>query len=400
MDIETGNNRALPRITLITAVMFTVSSVALSIASSFYLERTLSLLLLGLFLGLGLITSAFALITGGRNKIFDPLYERTDAVGTRYVLFSLTYMMLPVLFQILGYMFIEDFDKLITEYTTRYSLIITVLVLYVIACPMLLLTTRKIPKMVIKQRKMGLGVFAACIAIVCALCLIGTLIGTPIHLILTTPFEHGDSFDISDVMTDTNLFERVLVVGILAPVFEEIMCRKILIDHTISHGQTFSILMSGLIFGLFHGNFQQFFYAALIGMLFALIYIRTGRIRYTIFLHMIVNLSSSVITASLALKLMPYADELSTLTNVPDDVLAAYFVLIMWFLFLGALALTGIILIIVFFRRLMPYRAPDEPGPGKVLGYMFSSPMFWAFVIMNLGQFASEYLPDIFYTLM
>ena len=49
-----------------------------------------------------------------------------------------------------------------------------------------------------------------------------------------------------------------------------------------------------MIFGLCHGNFYQFFYAFGIGLVFGYIYTRTGRIRYTIVLHMIINFLGSV----------------------------------------------------------------------------------------------------------
>lgn len=53
--------------------------------------------------------------------------------------------------------------------------------------------------------------------------------------------------------------------------------------------------MSALFFALFHGNFYQFFYAFGLGAMFAFIYVKTGRLRYTILLHMIINSLSAVV---------------------------------------------------------------------------------------------------------
>lgn len=76
---------------------------------------------------------------------------------------------------------------------------------------------------------------------------------------------------------------------VIAPVMEELMFRKLLIDRTVQYGQKTAVIISGVGFGLFHGNFFQFFYACAIGMVFAYLYSSTGRIRYSIMIHMMIN---------------------------------------------------------------------------------------------------------------
>ena len=49
---------------------------------------------------------------------------------------------------------------------------------------------------------------------------------------------------------------------VLAPVMEELIFRKVLIDRTIVYGDKAAVVLSGLLFGVFHGNFHQFFYAS------------------------------------------------------------------------------------------------------------------------------------------
>jgi hypothetical protein len=58
-------------------------------------------------------------------------------------------------------------------------------------------------------------------------------------------------------------------------------------------------------------------------------------------------------------------------------------------------AVIGIVLMIVWRRRLMPYRAPEEPSAGAVLAGLMRSPMFWSSTAIALSHFASAYLPDI-----
>ena len=53
-----------------------------------------------------------------------------------------------------------------------------------------------------------------------------------------------------------------------------------------------AIVLSAVFFGLYHGNFVQFLYAALLGMLLALMYHRTGTLWTAIVAHMAANLWS------------------------------------------------------------------------------------------------------------
>ena len=55
-------------------------------------------------------------------------------------------------------------------------------------------------------------------------------------------------------------------------------------------------ILSALLFAFFHGNVNQFFYAFLIGGFFAYVYIKTGKIKYSIALHIILNLMGSVVS--------------------------------------------------------------------------------------------------------
>ena len=61
-----------------------------------------------------------------------------------------------------------------------------------------------------------------------------------------------------------------------------------------------SILLSGLLFGLFHGNLFQFFYAAAVGMILAYVYTRTGRYLWCVAMHAIINLMGSIVIPALA----------------------------------------------------------------------------------------------------
>lgn len=81
----------------------------------------------------------------------------------------------------------------------------------------------------------------------------------------------------------------VLAFVVIAPVFEEILFRGILLRRLRGLGDVSAVVLSALAFGLFHANLQQTAYAIVLGMVFAAIVLLTGSIRDTILLHMAIN---------------------------------------------------------------------------------------------------------------
>ncbi len=99
---------------------------------------------------------------------------------------------------------------------------------------------------------------------------------------------------IENLLTGEN-FLAIVMVAILAPVFEELIFRKIIIDRTRKYGEVIAIVYSALAFGIFHCNLYQIFYAFALGLVFGYVYIRTGNVVLTIIMHMSINASSSII---------------------------------------------------------------------------------------------------------
>lgn len=89
------------------------------------------------------------------------------------------------------------------------------------------------------------------------------------------------------------LFCLYAVLG--APVLEELAFRKFLLDRIHPFGETVAALTSALLFGLFHGNAAQFPLAFGVGFISATVYMKTGRIAYSILLHMMINLTGTLL---------------------------------------------------------------------------------------------------------
>ncbi len=88
----------------------------------------------------------------------------------------------------------------------------------------------------------------------------------------------------------------ILLVGVLGPIAEEFFFRGVLYENLKQGIEVWgAMIVSALVFGIFHGNLIQGFYAVLAGLLLAYIYEKTGTILASILLHILFNLSSYIV---------------------------------------------------------------------------------------------------------
>lgn len=164
-----------------------------------------------------------------------------------------------------------------------------------VAFPVCYLVLRRLPAQPPEQHHMTKRRFLELIPVCFCLTYAGSLVGNLLSALLSG----GQAVNALDEFAMDQSPLKILVMVIMAPLLEELICRKLLIDRTVRYGEKLSVLMSGLIFGLLHQNLFQFFYAFAVGCLFAYIYIRTGRIRYTVLLHAIINFAGSVVAPAI-----------------------------------------------------------------------------------------------------
>ncbi|MDF2510532.1 MAG: putative rane protein [Herbinix sp.] len=99
---------------------------------------------------------------------------------------------------------------------------------------------------------------------------------------------------VADAILGGNFFITLLYAAVVAPIIEELIFRKLLLDKVRRFGEKPAILITGVAFGLFHMNLSQFFYASVLGFIFAYVVLKTNTIKYAILLHMMINFSSSI----------------------------------------------------------------------------------------------------------
>lgn len=115
-------------------------------------------------------------------------------------------------------------------------------------------------------------------------------------LIPTTGFFEGlyKFFEATFAMFLNYKIAGFIMICILAPIFEEILFRGIILKGMLNKNinPTYAIIISGFIFGAAHLNPWQFIGAGLLGSIFGFIYYRTKSLVLPIILHALNNILS------------------------------------------------------------------------------------------------------------
>lgn len=243
---------------------------------------------------------------------------------------------------------------------SNYNLYFMILMLsmYLVSMPLMGLLISKVQAGdVIPKRRMTFGQWMIAFLIAYAATytanIVGNVITQLIGAIKGTPVTNA----LGAILTDLNPFIAFFITVICAPVAEELLFRKLLIERTIRYGEGVSVVISGLLFGLFHGNLNQFAYAFILGCLFGFIFVKTGNILYTIAIHMTINFFGSIVSM-LLLKKTGLLEFLEAYTAPDADVMALSMqylpgiaVFMIYALFILGLTIAGIILFAVNARR-------------------------------------------------
>ena len=210
---------------------------------------------------------------------------------------------------------------------------------YILPFPIFYWLMKKLNDVEIEKKTVNAKTFIIYIAITLTLMWIGNITGLIITMLLSGAMQSDIANPVQQLINSSDIWINLLIISIFAPICEEILFRKFLIDRTIKYGAKVSIILSAVLFAPFHGNLNQFFYAFLMGGFFAYVYIRTGKITYTIILHAIVNFMGSVMSLILA-------NSVSNIQNNPNPVdamiIIGYVAIILISLIIGLYGLTKI----------------------------------------------------------
>ena len=173
--------------------------------------------------------------------------------------------------------------------------LLTLVGYYILALPLAFRVCRIMPAPPMTQRSLTPRLIGRWFVIGIALMWIGSLVGTALNDLVY----RIAGLQPVDMVTETfdMLPLSVVLLGacILGPVCEELLFRGLLAGRLARYGQKPAALVSALLFGLYHANVSQFFYAFALGLLLAYAYFYTGSLKAPILLHMLFNFYGSAV---------------------------------------------------------------------------------------------------------
>ncbi|MCM1186537.1 MAG: CPBP family intramembrane metalloprotease [Lachnoclostridium sp.] len=246
-------------------------------------------------------------------------------------------------------------------------IVLSALPMYLIGMPILALLTRRLPGRTPQKHTMKFGqfilAFIMCVGIMYASNFITVAIAGLVGSLKGSPVDNT----VADIAAGADTWVTFGYMVLIAPVFEELIFRKLIVDKTLKYGQGVAIVMSGVMFGLFHGNINQCLYAATMGMFLAFLYAKTGNIKITIGIHMLVNFIGSIISVQV-LKLIDYEGLLDIMEEPVEqqttllmrhimENFPGYMIYMLYACIIMGLMVAGVILLIVYRKRFVM-----EPG--------------------------------------
>lgn len=181
-----------------------------------------------------------------------------------------------------------------------FSLILVFISMHIIAFAVFYLMMKPAaPQPIREKKKMSVKDFIVILIICMGATYLFNMVSLAINYVIGL-FKQSPVVNPLDSVIGGNLVLQILILAVSAPIVEEIIFRKLLLNRLRPYGDKTAIWVSALAFALFHGNLSQALYAMVLGMIFAYVVIRTNDIRYSIALHMIINLLGSAIMPLLA----------------------------------------------------------------------------------------------------
>lgn len=322
------------------------------------------------------------------NAVYMIKREKTPFSRVGWMLFAI--LAITTLLQIIGVAVTAVFAPNIYD-AAWFVWVLSFAPLYLIAIPLGYIIIRPLPKLNAPQQSISFGRLISYLAMSYALMYIGSIIGTFLNAGIAGLRGQELVNPLEELLSGANLYFELIFVGLLAPIFEELVFRKLLLDRIRAYGEGTAILVSGLSFGLFHGNLFQFFYAFGLGSLFAYIYLRTGRVRYTIILHSIINtfsviLSQFVVGNTDIEALQNFGGENpNELLNAVQGNLAQYAVFGLCMLAIMGLFISGIVLLITKRKSAVLFLAPKEIPREQRFKTVFINWGMALFILLSLG---------------
>lgn len=106
--------------------------------------------------------------------------------------------------------------------------------------------------------------------------------------------DFGDLFASEPLDTPVKVLMAFISIAIVPALCEEFLFRGCILSNLLPYGKTTAILASAVLFSMMHGNFAQFFYTFVAGLVLGAVYVETGSIWPCTFIHLFNNFYSVI----------------------------------------------------------------------------------------------------------
>ena len=263
------------------------------------------------------------------------------------------------------------------------------------------LILRRIPVAAPQKKSLSIGHWLIILLICFGMMYTGNIIGVLVNTVISLLTKSAVQNPVNSAISSLPEWAIILTTVIAAPIFEELFFRKLMLDRLKPLGQLPALVVTGVVFGLFHGNLSQLFYATLLGFVLGFVYLKTGNIFHTIALHMTINFCGSIIPLKLIELVQPTLDKFTAMGGAEFDAsmlgatdlvaLAVYFsyaalVMVVW----GA----GLVLFFMFIKKykLNGKQLPLTNGRSS-LRVVVTSPFAIAAMLVFVFMIVSSIIP-------
>ncbi|TIH62178.1 CPBP family intramembrane metalloprotease, partial [Klebsiella pneumoniae] len=188
-------------------------------------------------------------------------------------------LILAIIFLTIGFNIQEKFNFLGTFITE----------VFIILLPAILISSTGSLKEVLKIKKTSFEVILKTIIIVILSYPI-ILLMNGIFLSLLSNFIEYKNFPMEIMLQNVPIFNYLIFMCLVPAICEEIFFRGTLVNAYNVYGEKFAIVVSALVFALFHFDIQNFIAPFLMGLLFATVIEYTGSILPSIVAHFVNNI--------------------------------------------------------------------------------------------------------------
>ena len=190
-------------------------------------------------------------------------------------------------------------------------------------------------------------------------------------------------------------------LAVIAPLFEEFWYRGIVMESLKPYGNGFAIFVSAFLFGLTHGNLQQFFYATTLGVCLGYIAISTKSIVVTTVMHAMFNSISGIMLLFMSVpQVQDYMLALERGESVePEGAVIAYLI---YMFAVIMLLIVGVFMAIWKLRKIKKYRVEKvwEVSASKRWGIFLSRATVIIMLVLAADTLTFRFIPTAIYRLI